>query len=49
VLLAGLDAKHWFETFWGKVRVQGQTVLINGRKVSSSALLASFAIPLTSI
>jgi hypothetical protein len=34
VLLAGLDAKYWFEALWGKLRVQGQVVTISSRKVS---------------
>jgi hypothetical protein len=35
VLLAGLDAKAWFESFYGPVSRQGQLVEIKGRKVSS--------------
>jgi hypothetical protein len=39
VLLAGLDAKVWFESFWGPVNRQGQLVEINGRKVSPTLLI----------
>jgi hypothetical protein len=35
VLLTGLDAKAWLESFYGSVSRQGQLVEIKGRKVSS--------------
>jgi hypothetical protein len=30
VLRTGLDSKHWFESFWGKVKFQGQLIKFNG-------------------